>query len=207
MAQIPNKSFDVVAVGNAIVDVLARADDAFLERHHMVKGSMALIEDDVAHALYDDMPPASEVSGGSAANTVAGIASFGGKVGFIGKVATDQLGIAFTHDIRAAGVHFEPLRKVDDPKGTARCLILVTEDAQRTMNTYLGVSGLIEPVDVDEPLVADAQVVYCEGYLWDLPETKQALIRAMDIAHANGSKVAFTLSDSFCVDRHRAASL
>lgn len=207
MAQIPNKTYDVVAVGNAIVDVLARADDAFLERHGMVKGSMALIEDDVAHALYADMPPASEVSGGSAANTVAGIASFGGTVGFIGQVANDELGHVFSHDIRAAGVHFEPLRRVDSARGTARCLVLVTEDAQRTMNTYLGVSSLIEPSDIDEALVSDTQVVYCEGYLWDLPETKQALIRAMEIAHANGAKVAFTLSDSFCVDRHRAEFL
>ncbi len=194
----------MVAIGNAIVDVIAQADESFLERHGMVKGSMQLIDDSVAHRLYDDMGPAVEMSGGSAANTAAGLASLGGAAGFIGRVADDVLGQVFTHDIRATGVHYEPLSLVNDDRGTARCLILVTPDAQRTLNTYLGVSGLIGPDDVDVDLVARAQVVYCEGYLWDLPDAKAAMVKAMDTAAAAGAKVAFTLSDSFCVDRHRA---
>jgi sugar/nucleoside kinase (ribokinase family) len=197
-------TLDVVAIGNAIVDVIAQADESFLERHGMVKGSMQLIDDSVAHRLYDDMGPAVEMSGGSAANTAAGLASLGGAAGFIGRVADDVLGQVFTHDIRATGVHYEPLSLVNDDRGTARCLILVTPDAQRTLNTYLGVSGLIGPDDVDVDLVARAQVVYCEGYLWDLPDAKAAMVKAMDTAAAVGAKVAFTLSDSFCVDRHRA---
>jgi len=197
------KTLDVVCIGNAIVDVISHADDAFLDRHSMVKGSMQLIEADIALSLYDDMPPAIEASGGSAANTAAGIASFGGSVGFIGKVADDTLGQVFTHDIRATGVEYAPLAPVEG-QATARCLILVTPDAQRTMNTFLGVSGLISPSDVDTDLVARAQVVYCEGYLWDLPDAKAALLAGMEAARAAGGKVAFTLSDSFCVDRHRA---
>jgi sugar/nucleoside kinase (ribokinase family) len=197
------QTLDVVCIGNAIVDVISHADDAFLDRHQMVKGSMQLIESDVALALYEDMPPAIESSGGSAANTAAGIASFGGRVGFIGKVADDQLGRVFTHDIRATGVEYTPLAPPAD-HATARCLILVTPDAQRTMNTFLGVSGLISPADVDTDLVARAEVVYCEGYLWDLPDAKAALLAGMEAARTAGGKVAFTLSDSFCVDRHRA---
>jgi sugar/nucleoside kinase (ribokinase family) len=198
------QSLDVVAIGNAIVDVIAHADEAFLERHGMVKGSMQLIDDDVADGLYDDMGPATEMSGGSAANTVAGLASLGGAAGFIGRVADDLLGRVFAHDIRAAGVRFEPLSMVDHERGTGRCLVLVTPDAQRTLNTYLGVSSLIGPSDIDGALVARAKVVYCEGYLWDLPDAKAALVKAMDLAREAGAKVAFTLSDSFCVDRHRA---
>lgn len=197
------KSLDVVCIGNAIVDVISHADDAFLDRHSMVKGSMQLIESDVALTLYEDMPPAIEASGGSAANTAAGLASFGGRVGFIGRVADDQLGQVFTHDIRAAGVEYAPLAPPADG-ATARCLILVTPDAQRTMNTFLGVSSLISPADVDPDLVARASVVYCEGYLWDLPDAKAALLAGMEGARASGGKVSFTLSDSFCVDRHRA---
>lgn len=197
------KTLDVVCIGNAIVDVISHADDAFLDRHSMVKGSMQLIESDVALSLYGDMPPAIESSGGSAANTAAGLASFGGRVGFIGKVADDQLGEVFAHDIRATGVEYAPVAPPPD-HATARCLILVTPDAQRTMNTFLGVSSLIGPADVDTELVARAQVVYCEGYLWDLPEAKAALLAGMQAAKAAGGKVAFTLSDSFCVDRHRA---
>ena len=198
-----DKTLDVVCIGNAIVDVISHADDTFLDRHSMVKGSMQLIESEVALSLYDDMPPAIESSGGSAANTAAGLASFGGRVGFIGKVADDALGQVFTHDIRAAGVEYAPLAPPAD-QATARCLILVTPDAQRTMNTFLGVSGLISPADVDIDLVARAQVVYCEGYLWDLPDAKAALLAGMEASKASGGKVAFTLSDSFCVDRHRA---
>lgn len=196
------KPLDVVCIGNAIVDVISHADESFLEAHGMVKGSMQLIDDSVALALYEDMPPAVESSGGSAANTAAGIASFGGAAAFIGKVAADTLGEVFAHDIRATGVRYHP-GEVSDHQATARCLILVTADAQRTMNTFLGVSSLISPGDVDASLVATAQVVYCEGYLWDLPAAKAALVKGMDVAREAGGKVAFTLSDSFCVDRHR----
>lgn len=198
-----DKNLDVVCIGNAIVDVISHADDAFLEQHDMVKGSMQLIDADVALSLYDAMPPAIEASGGSAANTAAGLASFGGAVGFVGKVADDQLGQVFAHDIRAAGVEYRPLAPPAD-HATARCLILVTPDAQRTMNTFLGVSALISPADVDVDLVERAKVVYCEGYLWDLPDAKAALLAGMEAARGSGGKVAFTLSDSFCVDRHRA---
>ncbi len=198
-----DKTLDVVCIGNAIVDVICHADDSFLDRHSMVKGSMQLIESDVALALYDDMPAGIEASGGSAANTAAGIASFGGAVGFVGKVADDQLGEVFTHDIRATGVEYAPPAPPAD-QATARCLILVTPDAQRTMNTFLGVSGLISPDDVDTDLVARAQITYCEGYLWDLPDAKAALLAGMDAAKGAGGRVAFTLSDAFCVDRHRA---
>jgi sugar/nucleoside kinase (ribokinase family) len=214
------RPLDVVAIGNAIVDVLARADDDFLDRHGMVKGSMQLIDEDLAHRIYADMGPAVETSGGAAANTSAGLASFGRRVAFIGRVADDELGEVFAHDIRAAGVEFTASNSwssgspssgssssgsgVGDARTTARCLILVTPDAQRTMNTFLGVSSLISPDDVDADVVARAKVVYCEGYLWDLPDAKAALVKGMEVAHANGGQVAFTLSDSFCVDRHRA---
>lgn len=204
-------AFDVLAVGNAIVDVISHADEAFLAEHGMVKGSMQLIDDDAVHRIYAAMGPGLEASGGSAGNTAAGIASFGGRAAFIGKVADDLLGEVFTHDIRASGVHFDPVAPAATGAGagpvTARCLIVVTDDAQRTMNTYLGVSGRLGPDDVDAALVASSGVVYCEGYLWDLPEAKQALVKAMDLAAAAGRKVAFTLSDSFCVDRHRAEFL
>jgi len=199
-------AFDVVAIGNAIVDVIAHADDAFLERHGMTKGAMQLVDDTLARAIYADMGPAVESSGGSAANTAAGIAGFGGRVAFIGRVADDQLGEVFAHDIRAAGVHYGTA-PVADPAGTARCLVLVTPDAQRTLNTYLGVSADLSPADIDRSLVAAARVLYCEGYLWDRPSAKEALLVAMDTARAAGAKVAFTLSDAFCVDRHRAEFL
>lgn len=196
-------AFDVVAVGNAIVDVIAHADDAFLERHGMIKGTMRLVDDEAARAIYADMGPAVESSGGSAANTAAGVAGFGGRAAFIGRIADDQLGEVFAHDIRAAGVHYEPA-PVADPQGTARCLVLVTPDAQRTLNTHLGVSARLGPDDIDRALVASTRVLYCEGYLWDEPSAKDALVLAMDTARAAGAKVAFTLSDAFCVDRHRA---
>jgi sugar/nucleoside kinase (ribokinase family) len=203
---VPGKPLDVVCIGSAIVDVISHADESFLAEHDMAKGSMQLIDDDVVHALYDDMPPAVETSGGSAANTAAGIASFGGSVGFIGKVADDLLGEVFTHDIRAAGVAYDPV-KVIDGLATARCLILVTADAERTMNTYLGVAGQIEPQDIDEATTTSAQVLYTEAYLWDAPAAKAALVKAMKHAADAGGKVAFSLSDSFCVDRHRAELL
>ena len=200
------KALNVVCIGNAIVDVISRTDEAFLEAHGMVKGSMQLIDDTVVHSLYADMPAGIEASGGSAANTAAGLASFGGSVAFIGKVADDQLGEVFTHDIRAIGVQYNP-PALSNEQATARCLILVTDDAQRTLNTFLGISSLIGPDDVDEALVGSADIVYCEGYLWDLPAAKAAMVKGMKAAKAAGGRVAFSLSDSFCVDRHRAEFL
>lgn len=197
-----SNSYDVVGVGNAIVDVIANVDDDFLVEHELQKGSMTLIDTDRAKALYEEMPPGIETSGGSAANTLAGVASFGGRAAFIGKVRDDQLGEVFRHDIRATGVDFDtPLAPAGPP--TARCLIQVTPDAQRTMNTYLGIAALLEPSDIDVELVASAKIVYCEGYLWDVDIAKQAIRLAMDVAHDAGHKVALTLSDSFCVERHR----
>ena len=196
-------SVDVLCIGNAIVDVLSHADDAFLDQRGLVKGTMSLIDDALAHDLYAAMGPGVEISGGSAANTAAGIASFGGQAAFIGKVATDQLGEVFAHDLRAAGVSYDVAPAPTGSPATARCLVLVTGDAQRTLNTYLGVSADIGPDDVDEDLVRSAAVVYCEGYLWDRPGAKAAITRAMGIAAGAGRQVAFTLSDPFCVDRHR----
>ena len=201
-----DKTLDVVAIGNAIVDVLAHADEAFLDRHAMVKGSMKLIDEDAAEKLYADMGSAIEASGGAAGNTAAGMASLGGRVGFIGRVRDDQLGDVYGHDIRSIGVEFRTPAAASGP-ATGRCLVLVTSDAERTLNTFLGAASLLSPDDVDEAFVASAEIVYCEGYLWDLPEAKAALIKAMDAARAAGGKVAFSLSDSFCVDRHRAEFL
>jgi sugar/nucleoside kinase (ribokinase family) len=195
--------FDVVAIGNAIVDVLAHADDSFLEANSLAKGTMTLIEDARARELYDRMPPAVEVSGGSAANTMAGIGSLGGRGRFIGKVAADQLGEVFRHDIRAAGVAFDT-RPSPDSAGTGRCLIFVTPDAHRTMQTFLGAAAEIGPDDVDAGAIADAQITYLEGYLWDRPAAKEAFVKAARLAHDAGRRVALTLSDPFCVERHRA---
>jgi sugar/nucleoside kinase (ribokinase family) len=198
---VPSGTYDVVGIGNAIVDVIANVDDDFLVEHGLEKGSMALVDTDRAKALYEDMPPGIETSGGSAANTLAGVASFGAKAAFIGKVRDDQLGEVFRHDIRATGVDFHtPLADAGPP--TARCLIQVTPDAQRTMNTYLGIAALLEPTDIDVELVASAKIVYCEGYLWDVDIAKKAIRLAMDVARDAGNKVALTLSDSFCVHRH-----
>ena len=194
--------FDVVGVGNAIVDVISNVDEDFVRRHGLNKGSMTLIDQDRAIELYASMPAGIEASGGSAANTMAGLASFGGRAGYIGKCRDDQLGDVFRHDIRASGVSYEVDLGTSGPS-TARCLIQVTPDAQRTMNTFLGISALLSPDDVDGDLVASASVVYCEGYLWDVEIAKQAIRKAMDIAKSAGRKVALTLSDSFCVDRHR----
>ena len=193
---------DVLGIGNAIVDVLARADDRFLVNHGMVKGTMRLIDAEAAEGLYDAMGPGVEVSGGSAANTIAGLAALGAKAGFIGVVRDDQLGEVFRHDITSLGVHFPtPSRDHGDP--TARCLVLVTPDGQRTMNTYLGASQLLGIDDVDEAAVARAGIVYLEGYLFDPPAAKEAFYKAARLAHENGGKVALTLSDPFCVERHR----
>jgi sugar/nucleoside kinase (ribokinase family) len=195
-------AFDVLGIGNAIVDVIARADDAFLAKHTLTKGSMMLIDEARAETLYGAMGPGIEVSGGSCGNTMAGVASFGGKGAYIGKVRNDQLGGVFGHDLRSIGVSFDTAAATGGPS-TARCLILVTPDAQRTMNTYLGACTGLGPNDIDTKVVAAAQVTYVEGYLWDEPEAKKAVLKAFDTAHAAGKLVSITLSDSFCVDRYR----
>ena len=196
-------AFDVLGIGNAIVDVIARADDAFLSKHDLTKGSMMLIDETRADALYGAMGSGVEVSGGSCGNTMAGVASFGGKGAYIGKVRNDQLGQVFGHDLKAIGVSFATPPATGGP-ATARCLISVTPDAQRTMSTYLGACTGLGPADIDSALVASAQVTYVEGYLWDAPEAKKAVLKAFDAAHAAGRKVSITLSDSFCVGRYRA---
>jgi len=195
-------AFDVLGIGNAIVDVITRSDDAFLARHELTKGSMMLIDEKRAEALYAAMGPGIEVSGGSCGNTMAGVASFGGKGAYIGKVRNDQLGTVFGHDLRAIGVSFATPSATAGP-ATARCLITVTPDAQRTMSTYLGACTGLGPDDIDTALVGSAQVTYVEGYLWDAPDAKKAVLKAFDAAHAAGRKVSITLSDSFCVGRYR----
>lgn len=196
--------YDVVAIGNAIVDVLAKADDAFLAEEGLVKGSMQLLfSTEEAEALYSKMHTGREISGGSAANTVAGIAALGGKSAFIGQVVEDQLGNVFTHDIRAQGVRFDtPARKESDPP-TARCLILVTPDGQRTMNTFLGASQFLPAAALDRDLIEAGAILYLEGYLWDPEEPRAAMRAAIAMARGKGRKVAFTLSDTFCISRHR----
>jgi sugar/nucleoside kinase (ribokinase family) len=196
-------SFDVVGIGNAIVDVIAKADEQFLAARGLAKGTMRLIDEREAEDLYALMGPGVESSGGSAANTMAGLASLGGSGAFFGKVRDDQLGRVFAHDIRAAGIVF-PTPPAKDGPATARCLILVTGDAQRTMNTYLGAAAHLGPDDVDEAAIGRARVVYLEGYLFDPPRAKEAFVKAARLAHGGGSKVALSLSDAFCVDRHRA---
>ncbi len=196
--------FDIIGIGNAIVDVVAAADDQFLSRHDMRKGGMALIDAQAADALYAAMPPGMESSGGSVANTCAAAAGLGAKVAFLGKVADDQLGAVFRHDITAAGVHF-PTPALSGGAPTARCLILVTPDGQRTMNTFLGACVAFGEADLDLAAVADAEVLYLEGYLFDPPAAQAAFRAAADAAHAAGRRVALSLSDAFCVDRHRAA--
>lgn len=195
-------TYDVVAIGNAIVDVLSQSDDAFLSAQGMTKGSMQLIfapED--ADALYARMGPGIEASGGSAANTVAGIAALGGKCGFIGQVADDQLGEVFAHDIRSVGIDFSTATRAGQPT-TARCLIFVTPDGQRTMNTFLGASQFLPESALDRDLIAAGAILYLEGYLWDPEEPRRAMRAAIDIARGAGRKVAFTLSDTFCISRH-----
>ena len=199
-------SLDVVGIGNAIVDVLSQADEAFLAAQDLAKGSMTLIDGARAEALYAAMGPGKEVSGGSAANTMAGLASLGSRGAFIGKVRNDQLGGIFQHDIRAAGVAFQTPAATDGPP-TARCLIFVTADAQRTMGTFLGVSVDLGPGDLDRAVIEAAKVTYLEGYLWDAPDAKAAFQAAAEMAHEARRKVALTLSDPFCVERHRDSFL
>ena len=198
--------FDVLGIGNAIVDVIARTEDDFLIRHNMRKGSMQLIDEAQAARIYDAMGPAVEVSGGSAANTIVGAAGLGVRAAFIGKVKDDELGRVFAHDIRAAGVSFATPPASAGPS-TARCYVLVTPDGERTMNTYLGAAQDLHPNDIDADTVAVAQIVYLEGYLWDPPHAKEAFLKAAKIAHDAERDVALTLSDAFCVDRYRAEFL
>ncbi len=194
--------FDVTGIGNAIVDVIASADDAFLTDQGIAKGAMTLIDADRATSLYGAMGPGKEISGGSAANTIVGVASLGGNAAYIGKVRDDELGRIFAHDIRAAGVTYTTQPMADGPP-SARCLILVTPDAQRSMNTFLGASSLLGPNDVDEALIAQAKVTYLEGYLFDQAPAKEAYFKAAGLAHGKDRLVSLTLSDAFCVDRHR----
>ncbi|MDQ8698640.1 adenosine kinase [Hyphomicrobium sp. LHD-15] len=200
---MPGTQFDVVAIGNAIVDIIGRCDDAFLERHGAPKGHMRLVDTATIGSIYGSMGPAIEISGGSAANTAAGIASLGGRGAFIGKVAEDEFGRIFRHDIRAAGVAFNTPAVADSSQGTSRSLILVTPDGQRTMNTFLGISTDLDQGEVDPAVIQAANIVYLEGYLFDRDEAKAAFRQAVDIANKAGRQVALTLSDSFCVNRHR----
>jgi adenosine kinase len=198
--------FDVLGIGNAIVDVLARTDDDFLARQKMRKGAMQLIDEPQAARIYDAMGPAVEVSGGSAANTIVGAASLGARTAFVGKVKDDELGRVFAHDIRAAGVAFTTPPASAGPS-TARCYVLVTPDGERTMNTFLGAAQDLHPNDIDADAIAAAQIIYLEGYLWDPPRAKEAFLKAAKIAHDAERDVALTLSDAFCVDRYRAEFL
>jgi sugar/nucleoside kinase (ribokinase family) len=199
-------AFDVVGVGNAIVDVLAHADDRALQELGLDKGVMTLVDADRAEAIYARMPPGVECSGGSVANSIAGIAALGGRAAYIGKIRDDQLGAVFRHDLRSQGVTFDTPAATDGPP-TARCLVFVTLDAQRTMQTYLGACVELGPQDIDGDVIAAAKVTYLEGYLWDPPAAKAALRKAARTAHGAGRKVAFSLSDPFCVQRHRGEFL
>ncbi len=192
-----------MGIGNAIVDVISQESEHFLTDHDLVKGSMTLIDAGRADQLYSVMAPAIETSGGSAANTMAGLASFGASSSFIGKVRDDQLGAVFAHDIVAVGVDYDIAAGASGPP-TARCLIVVTPDAARTMNTFLGTSSLLHPDEIDVEMIASAKVLYCEGYIWDIEITKQAIRKAVVACREAGNKVSFTLSDSFCVERHHA---
>ncbi len=194
--------FDVLGIGNAIVDVISRTEDDFLIRHGMHKGAMMLIDEARAEAIYDAMGPAIEISGGSAANTIVGVANLGARAAFVGKVKSDQLGRAFAHDIRAAGAAFSTPPATDGPS-TGRCYVLVTPDGERTMNTYLGAAQELTPDDVDAEMIAASAIIYLEGYLWDPRDAKDAFLKAAAIAHDAKRLVALTLSDAFCVDRWR----
>jgi adenosine kinase len=199
-------TYDVLGIGNALFDVLVQTDDAFLARHGMAKGGMALIDEARAAAIYADMGKtggtATEMSGGSAANTIVGLASLGAKVAYVGKVKADQIGTLYSHDIRAAGVAFDT-PAADAGPATGCSYILVTPDGERTMNTYLGAAQDLKPTDIDADAIAASQIIYLEGYLWDPQDAKQAFVRASQLAHGAGRKVALTLSDAFCVGRFR----
>ena len=196
------KTYQLTGIGNAIVDVIAKAGDDFLRDYDIVKGAMSLIDEKRADGLYDALGVAHQVSGGSVANSMAGFASFGGKGAYMGKVADDELGEVFAHDLRNAGIHFvtQPLK---GGAGTARCMIVVTPDAQRSMSTYLGACTEFTEIDVDTDLIANSDAIYLEGYLFDKDAAKKAYLKATGHARKSGTKVALTLSDSFCVERHR----
>lgn len=198
--------YDVVGIGNAIVDIIGKCDDAYLEKHGAPKGHMRLVDAGTITTLYDSMGPAIEMSGGSAANTLVGLASFGGDAAFIGKVADDEFGRIFAHDIRAANVAFSA-KPIGGKDPTSRSLILVTPDGERTMNTFLGISTDLDQGEIDADVIAQSKIVYLEGYLFDRPEAKAAFRQAVSVARGAGRKVALTLSDGFCVDRHRAEFL
>jgi sugar/nucleoside kinase (ribokinase family) len=198
--------YDVTGIGNAIVDIIGRCDDAYLSTIGAAKGSMRLVDADEIVKIYGGMGPAVEISGGSAANTLAGVASFGGRAGFIGKVADDEFGRIFSHDIRSIGVHFNSA-PVSGSMPTSRSLILVTPDGERTMNTFLGISTDLTGGQLDRDLIRDSAILYLEGYLFDRPDAKQAFQDAVSVAKGAGRKVALSLSDAFCVDRHRAEFL
>src|ERR1700743_1816437 len=194
--------YDVLGIGNAIFDVLVKTDEKFLADHGMTKGSMALIDEARAASIYRDMGPATTMSGGSAANTIVGLASFGARAAYVGKVKQDEVGKLYTHDIRAAGVAFDTRPATDGP-ATGCSYILVTGDGERTMNTYLGAAQNLTSADIDASEIAAAKIVYLEGYLWDPKDAKEAFVKAATIAHGAGRQVALTLSDAFCVDRYR----
>jgi sugar/nucleoside kinase (ribokinase family) len=199
---MPSARYDVLGIGNAIVDVIARTEEDFLLKQGMRKGGMMLIDEARAQAIYDAMGPAVEMSGGSAANTIVGLASLGARTGFVGKIKDDHLGRAYSHDIRAAGVTFATAPASGGPS-TGRCYVLVTPDGERTMNTYLGAAQDLHPADIDPAMIAASAITYLEGYLWDPKNAKDAFLKAAEIAHQAGRKVALTLSDAFCVDRWR----
>src|SRR6266446_3819687 len=198
--------YDVLGIGNAIFDILVQTDEGFLSRHGMAKGGMALIDEARAAAIYRDMGPAVEISGGSGANTIVGVANLGARAAYVGKVRDDQIGRLYMHDIRAAQVAFETKPAADGP-ATGCSYILVTPDGERTMNTYLGAAQELMPDDIDAAQVAASAMVYLEGYLWDPKNAKDAFVKAAAIAHDAGRQVALTLSDSFCVDRYRGEFL
>jgi sugar/nucleoside kinase (ribokinase family) len=207
VAERPRRAdIDVLGIGNALVDVLSHATDDFLRGQGLVKGTMLLIDELRARELYAAMGPGMEISGGSAANTIVGVASLGGRAHYVGKVRDDQLGEVFSHDLRATGVGYATPMATSGPP-TGRCLIMVTPDAQRTMGTFLGASVHLGPADIDKRVIERAGITYLEGYLFDPPEAQEAFRTAAAVAHAAGRKVALTLSDPFCVDRHRAAFL
>lgn len=193
--------YDVIAIGNAIVDVMAPCEDDLIEELSLNRGGMTLVDTERAEELYSAMGPAKEISGGSAANTLAGMAALGAQCAFIGQVADDQLGAVFSHDIHAVGIDFDTPRRAGNPP-TARCLIFVTPDGERTMNTFLGASQFLPPAALDDEMIASAAILYLEGYLWDPEEPRSAMRRAIDVARAAGRKVAFTASESFVIDRH-----
>jgi sugar/nucleoside kinase (ribokinase family) len=200
---VTEPTLDIVAIGNAIVDVISREEDSFIARHGLTKGGMQLVDTETAELLYADMGAGMEISGGSAANTLAGVAALGGKCGFIGQVFDDQLGKVFAHDIRAHGIRYETAVATDGPP-TARCLIMVTPDAQRTMNTFLGASQFLPAAALDLEMIRSARILYLEGYLWDPEQPRAAMRSAIAAAREAGRQVAFTLSDAFVIERHRA---